>query len=73
MFENQEEHLKGYIYDSLALRYQFARYKCMEVDIQDLISKGYKKSRAKEIAKGCYDRDFMRFIEILDEAIGEHD
>ena len=73
MFENQEEHLKEYIYDSLALRYQFARYKCMELDIQDLISKGYEKSHAKEIAKGRYNKDLKRFTEILDEAIGEHD
>lgn len=66
------KHLKGYIYDSLIYRYKLARHKMTEFEIAE----------EKKMLKPRYDynhfisieeRDVMRFIEILDEAIGEHD
>lgn len=73
-FEEREKHTKGYIYDSLCYRYQLARYKAMKEDIEMYInSKGYSKREAENAARDLYERDCMRFYQILDEAIGEHD
>ena len=70
--QNIEKHTKGYIYDSLCYRYQLARYKAMEMDINTFaIDLGLKEAQKK--AKKLYERDCMRFYQILDEAIGEHD
>lgn len=71
-FSGREKHTKGYMYDSLCYRYQLARYKAMEIDINTFaIDLGLKEAERK--AKGLYERDCMRFYQILDEAIGEHD
>ena len=71
---SEDKHLKGYMYDSLVYRYQFARYKYMEQETQDLMmSRGLDKDRAREVAWTRYERDCSRFIQILNEAIGEHD
>ena len=71
-FQERENHTKGYIYDSLCYRYQLARYKAMEMDINTFaIDLGLKEAQKK--AKVLYERDCMRFYQILDEVIGEHD
>lgn len=62
-----EKKLKGYGYDSLCLRYQMAREAQMRAEIHNKYNgDGYK---AQEAAK----RDMMRFFQILDDLIGEHD
>lgn len=71
---SSDKHLKGYMYDSLCYRYQLARYKACEADAMDLvITKGLSKREAEAKARDLYERDCMRFYQILDEAIGEHD
>ena len=68
-YKNKDEnkkHLKGYMYDSLVYRYQLARY--IQADYEALYR---NKDLFKE--KQCAERDIARFIQILDEAIGEHD
>lgn len=71
-FQEREKRTKGYIYDSLCYRYQLARYKAMEMDINTFaIDLGLKEAQKK--AKSLYERDCMRFYQILDEVIGEHD
>ena len=76
-YNNQEEHkkhLKGYIYDSLVYRYQLARYKASLKDADDIMEKeNISRREAEAEARFNYDRDLMRFCEILNEAIGEHD
>lgn len=70
--QNIEKHTKGFMYDSLCYRYQLARYKAMEMDINTFaIDLGLKEAQKK--AKKLYERDCLRFYQILDEAIGEHD
>ena len=72
--DEHELHLKGYIYDSLVYRYQLALYKASLKDAQDImIKEGISLKDAEVQAKRNYNRDLMRFCEILDEAIGEHD
>lgn len=64
---------KGYMYDSLCYRYQLARYKACEADAMDLVmTKGISKREAEAKARRAYERDCLRFFQILDEAMGEH-
>lgn len=71
---SNDKHLKGYMYDSLCYRYQLARYKACEADAMDLVmTKGLSKREAEAKARDHYKRDCIRFYQILDEAIGEHD
>jgi hypothetical protein len=65
-YNNNKKHLKGYMFDSLVYRYQLALYKAILYDHkgEDIRPEDFKR---------IYNRDLMRFIEILDEAIGEHD
>lgn len=72
--EGHEQHLKGYMYDSLVYRYQLALYKASLKDAEDImIRKGVSKKEAEADARHNYHRDLMRFVQILDEAIGDHD
>jgi hypothetical protein len=61
-----DSHLKGYIYDSLVFRYMKARDAQIELEIK-------REGITYEKAKARADRDTVRFIQILNEAIGEHD
>lgn len=71
---NKEKHLKGYMYDSLVYRYQLALYKANEIETRDLmINENLSRQEAETKARKYAKRDLMRFCQILDEAIGEHD
>jgi hypothetical protein len=61
----------SYAYDSLCLRYTMARNAQMELElIEDKrITGGYKQDAIRARA----ERDKMRFYEILDDVMGEHD
>lgn len=72
--DDRKKHLKGYMYDSLVYRYQLALYKASLKDAEDIIFReGISKKEAEAKARRNYNRDLMRFCEILNEAIGEHD
>ena len=72
-FDEYNKNYKGYMYDSLCYRYQLARYKACEADAIDLVmTKGMSKREAEAMARKAYERDCLRFYQILDEAIGEH-
>lgn len=72
--EDNEKHLKGYMYDSLVYRYQLALYKASLKDAEDIMIKEcISKKEAETKARHNYNRDLIRFCQILDEAIGEHD
>jgi hypothetical protein len=71
--DEHEKHLKGYMYDSLVYRYQLILYKASLRDVEDFCLNGMSRGEAEKTAKHNYTRDLMRFIQILDEAIGEHD
>lgn len=67
--EQDEKKLKGYQYDSLVYRYIRAREQMAEYE--------YIKDSSKKNDKAYYrqqaNRDIMRFCQILDEVIGDHD
>lgn len=72
-YDNLMIHMNGYAFDSLVYRYQMARYQATLLEEQQLIYKGKTKPEARERAMNNYKRDCMRFIEILNEVIKEHD
>lgn len=65
--KEDEKKLKGYQYDSLVYRYIRAREAMAELEWSR--SHKLEKSQYYDVAK----RDILRFCEILDEAIGEHE
>ena len=67
------KHLKGYIFDSLVFRFKEALERGTNVRAQKLIDLGQTKGEAFIKATKENQRDEMRFIQILNEVIGEHD
>lgn len=69
MTDKEKKHLKGYQYDSLVYRYIRAREQMAEYEVV--------KDPLKKCDKNFYrlqaNRDIMRFCQILDEVMGEHD
>ena len=62
--DENKKHLKGYMFDSLVYRYKQALTEAY------LYKSWWERTEYNEKAM---NRDLMRFIQILDEAIGEHD
>ena len=62
---------RGYAYDSLCLRYTMARNAQMELELMEdkRITGGYKQDAIRSRA----ERDKIKFYEILNDVIGEHD
>ena len=69
-----EKHIKGYMFDSLVYRFKDYQSRAFQVEVQNHRYKhNSSEAEARERVQDRHDRDLMRFIEILDEAIGEHD
>lgn len=67
-------HLKGYMFDSLVYRFKDYQHKAFDYDVMMYKSDRNLSRIDAEIAiTHRHERDLMRFIEILNEAIGEHD
>ena len=69
-----DKHLKGYMFDSLV--YRFKDYQSRAFNYEVIAMKQQRnlpQLEAEEKVKDRHNRDLMRFIQILDEAIGEHD
>lgn len=67
-------HTKGFMYDSLIFRFKEYQAKAFYLDVQDYkYERNCSEIEARNRIKDRYNRDLMRFIEILNEAIGEHD
>lgn len=60
-----DKHLNGYIFDSLVYRYQLARQ-----ELATYIAY-YNSNRPLEQENRNANRDIMRFVQILDELVGE--
>ena len=68
------KYLKGYMFDSLIYRFKDYQHKAFNYDVMLYKARKNLPRIDAEIAiKDRYERDLMRFIQILDEAIGEHD
>ena len=72
--DNEEKHLKGYMFDSLVYRFKIYQEKAFQLDVIDYKYKyNCSESEARYKVRDMYNRDMLRFIDILHEAIGEHD
>lgn len=73
---DKDKHLKGYIFDSLVYRYQLALEQRTEILARQYIwsEKFNNRTEAEAYVRQHENkRDLMAFINILEEAIGEHD
>ena len=76
MIKEQEKEKNEYIFDSLVFRYKLAREAEMRANIENKtrLAKmcGEDPYTIERKEKSNCERDFMRFIQILNKAIGEH-
>ena len=71
---NNKEHTKGFMFDSLVYRFKDYQSRAFMTEVNDYkYSHGSSEMEARQRVKDRHNRDLMRFIQILDEAIGEHD
>ena len=71
---NNEKHMKGFMFDSLVYRFKDYQARAFPLEVMDMKhSRNLSEVEARERVKYRHERDLMRFIQILDEAIGEHD
>ena len=68
-----QKHMKGYMFDSLVYRFKDYQAKAFQMEVIDLKNQGKTELDARKTVGDRHNRDLMRFIEILNEAIGEHD
>ena len=72
--DNEKKHMKGYIFDSLVYRYKIALEDTVVTKAERYQQDKFcSKKEAEMYVRNLNNRDLMRFIQILDEAIGEHD
>ena len=71
---NNEQHMKGFMFDSLVYRFKDYQSRAFPLEVMDMKhNRNLSEVEARERVKYRHERDLMRFIQILDEAIGEHD
>ena len=68
-----EKRTKGYGFDSLVLRYKMAREAQADFEFIRAQQSGQANQSDWSRYQKRAERDIMRFIEILDDLIGEHD
>ena len=71
IFANMKKRTKGYGFDSLVFRYKIAREEQARYELERDRHEGVLKEENYYLRKA--NRDIIRFIEILDDLIGEHD
>lgn len=65
---------KGYAFDSLIFRFKEYQAKAFESEVREFQHiRNCSDGEARKKIKDEHDRDLMRFIQILDSVIGEHD
>ena len=69
-----DKHTKGYMFDSLVYRFKDYQSRAFPYEVAAMkYQRNLGQLDAEEKVKDRYNRDLMRFIQILDEAMGEHD
>ena len=71
--EKPDIHTKGYMYDSLVYRFKDYQSRCYDLEVRDFMyEKNVSREEARKTVRHRHERDLMRFIEILNDAIGDH-
>lgn len=69
-----DKHTKGYMFDSLVYRFKDYQSRAFNYEVATMKhQRNLSQLDAEEKVRDRHNRDLMRFIQILDEAIGEHD
>ena len=69
----EKSHIKGYMFDSLVYRFKDYQARAFQSEVVDYKYKhNSSEVEARQRVKDMHNRDLMRFIEILDSVIGEH-
>ena len=68
-----QKHLNGYLYDSLCYRFIRAREQMAEYEYLRDCQSNKNNHTDWKVYRERANRDIMRFCQILDEAIGDHD
>ena len=71
IFAKMEKRTKGYGFDSLVFRYKMAREAQARYEFIEAYNSGSSKGESFYMDQA--NRDTIRFIQILDDLIGEHD
>lgn len=67
-------HAKGFAFDSLVYRFKDYQARAFQSEVVDFKYKhNCSEIEAREKVKNIHNRDLMRFIQILNSVIGEHD
>lgn len=67
-------HAKGFAFDSLVYRFKDYQARAFQSEVADYKYKhNTSEIEAREKVKNIHNRDLMRFIQILNSVIGEHD
>lgn len=70
---NNEQYTKGFMFDSLVFRFKDYQSRAFMAEVNDYkYSHAVSEMEARQQVHRRHDRDLMRFIQILNEAIGEH-
>ena len=79
LVENEEKyyqlipHTKGFMFDSLIYRFKDYQARAFRAEVLQMKhDKGMNELEAQQRVRDRHDRDLMRFIQILDEVMGEH-
>lgn len=63
----------GYAFDSLVYRFKDYQSRCYDLEVRDFMyEKNVSREEARKTVRHRHERDLMRFIEILNDAIGDH-
>ena len=72
IFAKMEKRTKGYGFDSLVFRYKMAREAEARYEYREAL-RNNTRTHDEQYYLDKANRDAMRFIQILDDLIGEHD
>ena len=72
-FNTLSKEIKGYMFDSLVYRFKDYQSRAFQSEVNDFKYKNNSSEiEAREKIQNRHNRDLMRFIQILDTAIGDH-
>lgn len=64
---------QGYAFDSLVYRFKDYQARAFQAEVMQMkYDMNMPEMEARQKVKDMHDRDLMRFIQILNEAMGEH-
>lgn len=71
---SRKQHTKGFMFDSLVYRFKDYQARAFDIEVKEYMElRNSSYTDARNTIRHRHNRDLMRFVEILNEAMGEHD